>query len=415
MEVLHERCAGLDVHKDVVVACVRVQSAGKPVRELKRFSTTTSGLLEMSEWLSSHGCTHVAMEATGVYWKPVWHVLEGHFELVLGNAAHMRNVPGRKSDTNDATWIADLLAHGLIRASFVPPTPVQELRDLTRTRKQLVREIAQHVQRIQKTLEDANVKLASVVSDVLGVSGRRILEAIVAGESDPSVLAALVHARVHASRDELMEALRGRITDHHRFLLKLHLQQIDALEAAVRDVEARVGDALEPFRSQVTLLLTIPGVRRTTAETIAAEIGFDMSRFPTAGHLVSWAGLCPRMDESAGKRGSTRIRKASPWLKPALVQAAWAAGRKKGTYTQAQFQRLRARRGAKKAAVAVAASLLTAAFHMLRDGSAYQDLGAGHFDRDKAKAARRLIRRLRDLGAEVDVRSGEGASLSVSF
>ncbi len=375
MDVLHERCAGLDVHKDMVMACVRVQRAGKPEREVRRFSTMTTGLLELAEWLSSHGCTHVAMEATGVYWKPVWHVLEGSFELVLANAAHIRNVPGRKTDVNDATWIADLMAHGLIRGSFVPPTPVQEMRDLTRTRKQLVREMAQHVQRIQKTLEDANVKLDSVLSDVVGVSGRAILDALVAGKTDPSELAALASTRVKASPAQLREALRGKVTDHHRFLLKLHLGQIDALESAVRDVEARMGKALEPFRAQVELLLTIPGVKRTTAETIAAEIGFDMTRFPTAGHLVSWAGLCPRMDESAGKRR---------------------------TYTQAQFQRLRARRGGKKAAVAVAASILTAAFHMLRDGTPYHDLGGTYFDaRNKAKVTKRLLRRLEDLGVQV--------------
>jgi transposase len=402
MEVLYERCAGLDVHKDMVMACVRAHVGGKPQREVRRFSTMTSGLLEMSEWLTSHGCTHVAMEATGVYWKPVWHILEGSFELLLANAAHIRNVPGRKTDVNDATWIADLLAHGLIRASFVPPAPVQEMRDLTRTRKQLVREVAQHVQRIQKTLEDANVKLDSVLSNIVGLSGRAILEAIVEGKKDPTELAALAHTRVKASPEQLREALQGRVTDHHRFLLKLHLDQMDALEKAVRDVEARMGQALQPFRVQVDLLLTIPGVQRTTAETIAAEIGFDMTRFRTAGHLVSWAGLCPRMDESAGKRRSTRTRHGAQWLKPMLVQAAWAASRRKGTYIQAQFQRLRARRGGKKAAVAVAASILTAAFHMLRDGTPYHDLGGTYFDaRNKDKVTKRLLRRLEDLGVHV--------------
>jgi transposase len=402
MDVLHERCAGLDVHKDMVMACMRWQHGGKPEREVRRFSTMTKGLLELSEWLSSHQCTHVAMEATGVYWKPVWHILEGSFELVLANAAHIRNVPGRKTDVNDATWIADLLAHGLIRGSFVPPQPVQQMRDLTRTRKQLVREVAQHVLRIQKTLEDANIKLDSVLSDVVGVSGRTILNALVEGKTDPSELAALARTRVKASPEQLREALRGRVTDHHRFLLKLHLAQIDALHSAVREVEARMGEALEPFRDRVDLLLTIPGVKRTTAETIAAEIGFDMTRFRTAGHLVSWAGLCPRMDESAGKRRSTRTRPSTQWLKPMLVQAAWAAGRKKNTYTQAQFQRLRARRGGKKAAVAVAASILTAAFHMLRDGTTYQDLGGNYFDkRDKAKIVKRLLRRLEDLDVHV--------------
>lgn len=404
MEVLHGSCAGLDVHKDVVVACVRLQAAGEAKRECRRFSTMTHDLLELSEWLASRGCTHVAMEATGVYWKPVWHVLEGSFELVLANAMHIRNVPGRKTDVNDATWIADLLAHGLIRGSFVPPEPVQQMRDLTRTRRQLVREIAQHTQRIQKTLEDANIKLDSVLSDILGASGRTIVEAIIAGKTDPGELSKLASPRVKASRTQIAEALRGRVTEHHRFLLKLHLGQIDALQDAVREVEARMGEALKPFRTQVDLLLTIPGVKRTTAETIVAEIGFDMGRFPTAGHLVSWAGLCPRMDESAGKRRSTRTRKSAQWLKPVLVQAAWAAGRKKGTYANSQFLRLRARRGGKKAAVAVASSLLVAAYHMLRDGTEYADLGPAYFDlRNKQQAANRLIRRLKDLGMTVQV------------
>jgi transposase len=346
-----------------------------------------------------------------VYWKPVWHVLEGSFELVLANAQHVKAVPGRKSDVNDATWLADLIAHGLVRGSFVPPAPVQEMRDLTRTRKQLTREIAQHIQRIQKTLQDANVKLDSALSDVVGVSGRRILEAIIAGESDPTKLAALASTRVKATPEQLAEALRGRVTEHHRFLLRLHLAQIDALEGAVRDVEARMGTVLDPFRAQVDLLLTMPGVQRTTAETIAAEIGFDMERFPTAGHLVSWAGLCPRMDESAGKRRSTRVRKSSQWLKPMLVQAAWAASRKKGTYAQAQFLRLRARRGAKKAAVAVAASLLTAAYHMLRANKSYADLGGDYFDAQaKQHTTKKLLRRLRDLGVDVHIRHPPVAS-----
>jgi transposase len=365
MEVLYPKCAGLDVHKDVVMACARIVESGKIQQEVRSFATTTSGLLALAEWLVDAGCTHVAMEATGVYWKPVWHVLEGSFELVLANAQHVRNVPGRKSDVNDSMWLADLLAHGLIRGSFVPPTPVQEMRDLTRTRKQIVREVVQHTQRIQKTLEDANIKLASVISDVLGTTGRAMLGALIAGEMDPAKLAALAHPRLEASREDLMEALRGRVTAHHRFLLKLHLEQIDSLQKAVRELEARMGDALEPFREQVDRLTTIPGVSDVVAQVIAAEVGLDMTRFPTAGHLISWAGLCPRMDESAGKRRSTRVRKGAPWLKTTLAQAAWSAVRKKTGYQRAQFQRLKARRGTKKAILAVAASMLTAVYHML--------------------------------------------------
>jgi transposase len=325
---------------------------------------------------------------------------------VLANAAHIRNVPGRKTDVNDAMWIADLLAHGLIRGSFVPPTPVQELRDLTRTRKQLVREIAQHTQRIQKTLEDANIKLTGLISNVLGQSGRAILDALIAGETNPEKLVELTTGRLKASRSELVEALRGRVREHHRFLLKLHLGQIEGLQAAVRDVEARIGETLRPFRERADLLITIPGVSDTVAHVIVSEIGIDMSRFPSAGHLISWAGLCPRSDESAGKRRSTRIRKGAPWLKTVLVQAAWGATRKKASYLRAQFHRIKARRGTMKAIIAVAASILTAVYYMLRDGVAYNELTDRYFDkRDHAKIAKRLIRRLNDLGLQVEVKA----------
>jgi len=403
MQVLYPRCAGLDVHKDVIVACVRCVST--PVhQEVRSFPTTTSGLQSLDEWLSSHACTHVAMEATGVYWKPVWHILEADFELVLANAQHIRNVPGRKTDVNDATWIADLLAHGLIRSSFVPPAPIQELRDLTRTRKQLVREISQHSSRIQKILEDANLKLGSVLSNVLGKSGRAILHALIAGETNPETLAELAEGTARKKRAELIEALRGRIRDHHRGLLKVHLELIAALEQALSDIDATVGKTLAPIRSSARLLTTLPGVSDLTAQVMVAEIGVDMSRFPTAAHLISWTGLCPRSDESAGKRRSSRVRKGAPWLKTALVTAAWAAVRVKDSYLQAQFHRLRSRRGAKKAILAVAASMLTAAYHMLKNGLPYRDLGADHFSsRDRSKAILRLVRRLNDLGCDVQL------------
>ena len=406
MDVVHPKCAGLDVHQQTVVACARVVSGASVHHEVRTFGTTTQDLLALSDWLTAHGCTHVAMESSGVYWKPVWHVLGGHFELVLANAMHIRNIPGRKSDVSDATWIADLLAHGLIRGSFVPPEPIQELRDLTRTRKQLVREIAQHTLRVQKTLEHANIKLTACLADILGVSGRAILQALVEGERDPERLADLASERVKASRAELVAALHGRVTPHHRFMLKLHLTQIEALEAAVREVEARLGNALAPFRAAVDRLITMPGVSETVARVIVAEIGFDMTHFPTAGHLVSWAGLCPRLHESAGKRLSNRTRSSNPWLKTTLVQAAWSAARKKDTYLRAQFLRIKSRRGPKKAVLAVAASMLTAAYHMLKHDVDYRDLGADHFDRrDKAKLAKRLIARLHDLGLTVEVRA----------
>lgn len=404
MQVIYPRCAGLDVHKQTVVACARIVGDNPPRQEVRTFATTTSGLLELADWLDSLGVEHVAMEATGVYWKPVWHVLEGHFQLVLANAAHVKNVPGRKTDVNDATWLADLLAHGLINASFVPPVAVQELRTLTRTRKQFVRERGSHVQRIEKVLEDANLKLSVVISDILGKSGRAVLQAIIEGQSDPEQLAARISTRVKASRAELLEALRGRISAHHRFMLKLHLGHVDALDKAIADIEKEVGLGLEPFRQAAKLLSTMPGLSDVSAHVIVAEIGIDMSRFATAGHLLSWACLCPRNDESAGKRRSTRLRRGGKWLKTTLVQAAWAAVRVKDSYLQAQFHRLRARRGAKKAIIGVAASMLTAAWHMLRDGTEWHDLGATHFDRaDTQKTANRLIRRLQQIGYAVQV------------
>jgi transposase len=417
MEVLYPRCAGLDVHQTSVVACVRIAEGARASHEVRTFETTTKGLLALADWLGEAGCTHVAMESTGVYWKPVWHVLEGEFELVLANAAHIRNVPGRKTDVNDATWIADLLAHGLVRASFVPPTAIQELRDLTRTRKQLVRELARHVQRIQKTLEDANIKIAGVISDILGASGRAFLDAIIAGETDPEQLAALARGRLRASREQIVEALRGRVREHHRFMLKLHLEQVSSLEHAIAKIEARLGECLEPFREDVKLLTTMPGISQTAAQVIASEMGLDMHRFPSADSLVSWAGMCPRSDESAGKRRSTRIRKGAPWLKTTLIQAAWAASRTKNTYLQTLFHRVKARRGAMKAIVAVAASMLRSAYYMLTRGTTYQDLGPNHFDsRTRVRTVNRLLKRLKDLGIEViEARVSENVMQPVSL
>ncbi|NTV88062.1 MAG: IS110 family transposase [Burkholderiaceae bacterium] len=404
MEVIYPRCAGLDVHKQTVVACVRIAGNGSALQEVRTFATSTSGLLALADWLDSFGVEYVGMEATGVYWKPVWHVLEGHFELVLANAAHVKNVPGRKTDVNDAMWLADLLAHGLIRASFVPPVAVQELRTLTRTRKQFVRERTAHVQRIEKVLEDANLKLSVVLSDILGKSGRAVLQAIVDGHTDPEHLASFIITRVKASRAERLEALRGHISAHHRFMLKLHLGHIDALDKAITDIEKEVGLGLQPFQQAAKLLSSMPGLSEVSAHVIVAEVGIDMSRFATPGHLLSWACLCPRNDESAGKRRSTRLRPGGKWLKTTLVQAAWAAVRVKGGYLQAQFHRLRARRGAKKAIIAVAASMLTAAWHMLRNGTEWHDLGAAHFDRtDAHKTATRLVRRLQQIGYAVQL------------
>lgn len=406
MKTMHKRCAGLDVHKKEVVACRRTVARGKAAYDVRRFPTATRGLIELADWLEEAACTHVAMEATGVYWKPVWHILEGRFTLILANAAHIKGVPGRKSDVNDATWIADLLAHGLIRASFVPPPPIQELRDLTRTRKQFGREIVQHTQRIQAVLEEANIKLSSVITDILGASGRRMLKAIVAGETDPDKLAGLGGPRLAASRSELSDALLGRVREHHRFLIRHHLTTIEQIEATITAFDARIEAALAPFRDTIERLKDAPGLSETAVQIVVAEIGMDMSPFPTAGHLLSWAGMVPRLDESAGKRRSTRIRKGAPWLKPVLVQCAWGAARTKNSYYQAQFFRLKARLGPKKAAIAVAASILETVYHMLKDGTCYQDLGADHFvRRNPQREAEKLAKRIRSLGFTVDIRA----------
>jgi transposase len=364
------------------VACLRLISDGQVTTEVRTFQTTTADLLRLSGWLAANACTHVAMEATGVYWKPVWHILDdGEFVLILVNAAHVKNVPGRKTDVKDAEWLAELLAHGLLRASFVPDMQTQEMRNLLRTRKQLVREQSSHVLRVQKTLEDANIKLDSVLSDVMGKSGRAMIEALIAGETNPVKLASLAHRRVKASQEELREALRGRVTKHHRFMLRVHLNQIDSLAAAMAMIDAQVEERLEPFRTAAELIMSIPGIQSLSAQVIISEIGIDMSRFPSDAHLISWACLCPRNDESAGKRRSNRTRKGAAWLKTTLVQCAWAAIKKRESYLHAQFHRLKARRGPKKAIMAVAASILTAIYHMLKDGTMYQDLGSKHFDR----------------------------------
>jgi transposase len=418
MEAIHERVAGLDVHKKSVVACVRLNSGGKIQRECRTFETTTAGLETLLAWLEETDCSHVAMEATGVYWRPVWNILsDGDFELVLANASHIRNVPGRKTDMNDAMWIADLLACGLIRASFVPDPQMQDLRTLLRTRKQFVREQTRHVQRIQKTLEQGNIKLDAVISDILGTSGRRMIEAMIAGESNPQVLAALADRRLKASPTMLHEALHGRLTDTHRFLLRTHLKQWDELDAAIVAIDRQVDGLIAGmekagrFRLLIALLCKIPGVSKLAAITILAEIGIDMTRFRTAGHLVAWAGLCPGQNQSAGKRKSSRLRKGAPWLKTMLVQCAWAAKRQNNSYYKAQFHRLCGRRGPQKAICAVAASILTAIYHIILRGTPYQDLGADYFDRRPSEAkAKRLVAQLNRLGYEVKIQPLDAAA-----
>jgi transposase len=405
MEVLYARCAGLDVHQKSVVACVRIHGPdGRAQTSTRTFATDTAALLELSAWLEENQCSHVVMEATGVYWKPVWHILEESFALVLANASSVRNVPGRKSDVSDAAWLADLLAHGLVRASFVPERPTQELRDLTRTRKQMVKQRAQHVNRLHKVLEDANLKIGAYVTDITGVTGRAILGALIRGETDPAKLADLRDPRLKTPRDELMKALRGKVTPHHRFMLRMHLDQIAATDDGIAQLDAQITELTSPLAEVVERLAAMPGMSHTSASVVLGEIGSDMSRFPTAGNLISFAGLCPKMDRSAGKPKSTKLRKGSNWLKTVLVNCAWAAARSKNTYARAQFHRLKSRRGSKKAVIAVAASMLTAIYYMLRDSVPYRDLGAGYFDRrDSTKLASRLRRRLESLGFKVSV------------
>src|SRR3982075_1593255 len=422
MDIIYEQVAGLDVHKDTVVACVRIVAEGKTRRECRTFSTTTDQLVELRVWLEECRCTHVAMEATGVYWMPVFRILgEADFELIGANAAHIKNVPGRKTDMNDAMWIADLLACGLIKASFVPNEEVQELRALTRTRKQLVREQTRHVQRIEKTLAEANIKLGSVISDIMGASGRRMIQAMIDGVRQPRQLAELASKQIKATPKELYDVLHGRLTDHHRFLLALHLKQWDGLDETIHKLDVEIAQRIErmeaktadktPFRALIRLLTTIPGVSAVAAPAILSEIGPDMSRFPTAGHLVAWAGLCPGQNESAGKRKPSRLRKGAPWLKTMLVQCAWAAKRKKDSYYKAQFFRLQARRGPQKAICAVAASILTAIYHILKNGTEHHDLGADHFNRRSTEAqTKRLVAQLTRLGFEVQLqRTAEAA------
>jgi transposase len=400
MDVLHPRCAGLDVHKKTVVAAVRIVEHGKVRVEVRTFETTTAGLIALAEWLSENGVTAAAMEATGVYWKPVWHILssEGSFELVLANAQHVKAVPGRKRDVSDAVWLAELQAHGLIRGSFVPPPEVAELRSLMRTRKQLVRERTSHIQRIQKTLEEANIKLDSVISDVLGQSGRAMLEAMIGGESDPRALAKLASPRIKATPETLTRALDGRLSEVHRVLLRIHLDQIEALDRSIAVIERRAEDRLDPFREAVELIVTVPGMNVRSARAVLGETGIDMSRFPTEGQFMSWGCMVPRNDESAGKRRSSRMRPGGNWLKTTMVQCAWAAVRKTDCRFAALFARLKPKRGAGRAICAVAAEMLRTIYHMLKDGTCYEEHRAERRQQTREQEANRLIRRLARLG-----------------
>jgi transposase len=407
MQVMHERCAGLDVHKKTVVACVLIPDGqGGWCQETRTFGTMTAELLALADWLLACGCTHVAIESTGDYWKPVFNILEGTCEVLLVNAQHVKAVPGRKTDVKDAAWLAELLQHGLLRASFIPPVAQRELRDLTRYRSTFIQARVTLINRGQKLLEDANIKLAAVASDIMGVSGRARLAALVAGHTDPHALADLTKGRLRRKREPLAKALEGRVKPHHRFVLTELLCQVDSLDETIARFDAQIQEICGPFEAAVGLLDTIPGVARHAAEMIVAEIGTDMTRFPSADHLTSWAGVAPGHHESAGKRASGKTRTGNRFLRTVLVQAAHAAARTKGTYLSAQYRRLSTRRGKKRAIMAVAPSMLVMAYDMIQRQAPYREAGADFFDRLQPEdTARRLVKRLEHLGYHVTLQS----------
>jgi transposase len=440
MELLYERCAGFDVHKKDVKVCLKTPGAdGRPSKALRTYATKTADILELRDWLKAQGCTHIAMESTGVYWKPIYNLLEDDFEILVVNAHHLKTVPGRKTDIKDAEWIADLLQHGLLQASFIPSVPQRELRDLTRYRTRLVEERAREVNRLQKTLEDTNLKLGDVVSDVMGKAAQMILYAVVNGETDPERLASFAVGRVRASQQDLERALTGKVTAHHRFLLGEHLKQIEHLDAAIRRVSEEIAHRFTPpepsaedeepsqpappeaadaaeevpspgeatplsWQQAAQLIEQVTGISERVAQGLLAEIGVQMDQFPSAQHLASWVGICPGNHESAGKRLSGKTRKGNPYARRLLIQAAHAAAHSKNTYLAAHYRRIAARRGPKRAAVAVGHSILVIVYHLLRDRGAYEDLGGNYFDQhDRQFVQKQLVRRLERLGYQVEL------------
>jgi len=405
MDRVVERCCGLDVHKASVTACVKVpaESGGPPHQEVGEFATTTQGLLKLRDWLASFEIELVGMEATGVYWKPIYYLLEDDFECWLLNARHLKNVPGRKTDVKDAEWICQLVEHGLVHPSFVPPKEIRELRNLTRYRKAQIEERTREVQRLDKVLQDAGIKLSCVATRVLGVSGRAMLDALVEGTTDAEVLAELARGKLRSKLPALRDALEGRFSSHHALMVGKILAHIDYLDESIAELSVEIERVIAPFSDKVELLDTIPGVDRKTAEVLIAEIGVDMGQFPTHAHLASWAGMCPGNDESAGKRRSGKTRKGSKWLRSALIEAARAAARSRGTYLAAQYARLKGRRGSKKAAVAVGHSILVICYHVLEREVPYEELGEDYFHRHRSGEAytKRLVRQLERLGHKV--------------
>lgn len=405
MEVLHEHCAGLDVHKKTVVACViHSGPGGKSEKETRTFSTMLPELEKLRDWLVEQGCSCAAMEATGVYWKPVYNVLEGHLSVLVVNAEHIKAVPGRKTDVKDAEWIADLVRHGLVRASFIPERSQRELREMTRLRTALTQDRARAVNRLQKTLEGANIKLASVLTDITGVSGQRILDALLAGEEDPEVMADLAHWRVQGKRSALEQSLMGRLTGRLRFVVSQELHQIRSLDEQIEACDAEVAKEMRSFATEVERLDAIPGVGLRSAENIIAELGVDLTRWPTAAHLAAWAGVCPGNKASGGKRKPARSRKGNPWLKRVLTEAGWAAGRTQNSYLGARFRQLKANKGLKRAVVALGHEILTIVYYLMTRDRQYEDLGTRYLEeRNREAIQRRATRQLQHLGFNVQL------------
>jgi len=408
MENVFACCAGLDIHQKSVEACVRrLEPAGPLHQQTRHWGTMTRDLLAMADWMAAQGVTHVAMESTGVYWKPIYNILESRFTVLLVNARHLKQVPGRKSDVRDCQWIAQLLQHGLLKGSFIPPRAQRELRDLTRHRTQLVEEKTRTVNRVHKVLEDANIKLASVATDILGVSGRAMLEALMEGQEDPVKLADLAQRQMRGKIPELEKALEGHLTEHHRFLLRLLWKELAQQEELIAELDRKIEEHTRPFADEIERLDAVPGVDRRVAEVVLAEVGSDVKPFPTHSHVASWAGMCPGNEESAGKHLRRRITPGNRWLKRSLVQAAWAASHTKNTYLASQYRRLAGRRGRKRALVAVGHSILVIFYHMLKERTTYKNLGGDFFDRlEPERLTRYYVKRLEDLGHKVTLESG---------
>lgn len=406
MEAMIERCCGIDVHKKTIVVCLAVgKPHEKPETLVKTFSTMTGDLLACRDWLVSEGCTHAAMESTGVYWKPVFNILEDKMEVILANAKAVKNVPGRKTDVKDCEWLAQLLRYGLIKGSFIPPKPIRELRDLTRYREKLMQKRSSELNRLQKFLEDANIKLSSVVSDINGVSAQDMIRHLIQADLSTEQMAQLARGALRNKIEDLEKALEGYLSDHHRLILRLSLQMIASYDGAIEKLDAEIDRRMEAFREESEMLQTIPGVKKKSAERIVAEIGVDMSRFPSDAHLSSWAGISPGNNESAGKRRSGKVTPGNKWLKGTLVEAAWAASRTKKTYLSARYRRLAAKRGKKRAALAVGHTILIMAYHIIKERSTYHELGADYFDRlNEQRLVKRLAQRISSLGYEIQLK-----------